>query len=252
MKAPISSVFVTLFVFSWGCGTGQSSIADAGSDGFTCGPASVSTYTPAPMTPPRPLHTNRCSASQAMDYAQCTSQQDTSKCSEFTSGQSGFTCAQCIESQQKDPAWGVIVFNGSVGEVNIAGCVDLALAQADAGVPTDPNGCAQLLFASYGCQNAACAGCSGNDFDTCVALELQHRQRPWSATPTCATYDDQVHAPTGPCGTIFTSDVLAAAVAGCFPDTATQLGPDGGPLPPNYVAQETNWLTSVITFMCGM
>jgi len=189
------------------------------------------------MHPPNPPHQNQCTPSQVADYAKCNACQNDSKCAEFTSGQPGAACAACIESQSSQATWGVIVFNGSSGNVNIPGCVDIALGQ----VAQEPSSCGQLLFASYGCQNAACGGCTGNDFDSCDLLALSGAVGPILAS-TCKSYDNQVQAAGGPCDSLVTADVLSSDVANCFPDTSIVNNP---------VLQEADWLTRIACFMCG-
>ncbi len=221
--------------------TDEDASLDGTSDALTCGPSSVAGFVPTAMNPPNPLHQNACTVQQTIDYAQCNSQVDPTKCPEF-SGQpvpdSGTpaTCAACIESQAAAATWGVIVFNGTTGAVNIGGCVDDVLGQ----VAAEPNSCGQLLFSSYACQNAACGGCTGDQFDQCDLLALAGGVGPTLAS-TCKSYDDQVESPTGPCAAI-TSDVLPAAVANCFPDAC---------LAGNPMQQDADWLTRIACFMCG-
>jgi hypothetical protein len=227
------------------CGTsvtGDDTSLDGTSDALTCGPSSVSTFVPSAMHPPNPLHQNACTVQQTIDYAECNSQVDPTKCSEF-SGQatpdSGTpaACAACIESQAAAATWGVIVFNGTTGDVNIGGCVDDAIGQ----VAAEPNSCGQLLFSSYSCQNAACGGCTGNQFDECDLLALAGGVGPTLAS-TCKSFDDQVESSTGPCAAITTADVLPAAVANCFPDASLANDP---------MQQDADWLTRIACFMCG-
>jgi hypothetical protein len=222
------------------CGTsvtGDDTSLDSTSDALTCGPNDVSTYVPGTMNPPIGLHQNACSVQETIDYAQCNSQVDPTKCSEFTSGQTGAMCAACIESQASAPTWGVIVFNGTTGEVNIGGCVDDALGQ----VASEPSSCGQLLFASYGCQNAACGGCTGDQFDACDTLALAGAVSPILAS-TCKSYDNLVESSASPCAALTTADVLPTAVSNCFPDAS---------LAGNPMQQDADWLTRIACFMCG-
>jgi hypothetical protein len=216
--------------------TGDDTSLDSTTDALSCGPNDVSTFVPGTMNPPIAAHQNACTPQQITDYAHCNSQFDTTNCNEFTSGQSGATCAACIESQAMAPTWGVIVFNGSTGDVNIGGCVDDVLGQ----VAAEPNSCGQLLFASYGCQNAACSGCTGDQFDQCDVLALSGAVSPILAT-TCKSYDDQVQS-SPLCSALVNADVLPADLGVCFPDSACDADP---------VTQEADWLARIACFMCG-
>jgi hypothetical protein len=245
--SPYVAVAATLGICLLCCGTsvtaGDASL-DGASDALTCGPSSVSGFVPTAMHPPNPLHQNACTVKQTSDYAACNSQVDPTQCPQFGGQPVPGTppaCAACIESQVAAATWGVIVFTGTpeapgVGEVNIGGCVDDALGQ----VAAEPNSCGQLLFSSYSCQNAACGGCTGNQFDQCDLLALAGGVGPTLAT-TCKSFDDQVESTTGPCAAI-AGDVLPAAVGPCFPDAS---------LAGNLAQQDEDWLTRIACFMCG-
>lgn len=234
------AVVGTLLVCCGSNVTGDDSSLDVTTDALTCGPLDVSGFVPGPMNPPIAPHANQCTAAQLNDYAQCNSQVDPSKCSEF-SGQplpgTPAACAACIESQNTAPTWGVLVFNGMTANPNIGGCVDDALGQ----VESEPSSCGGLLFASYGCQNAACGGCTGDDFDDCDLLALAGGVGPILAT-TCKSYDDQVLA-SSVCGALVDADVLSPDVSNCFPDTACIANG------PSF--QEADWLSRMACFMCG-
>jgi hypothetical protein len=201
---------------------------DAAGDGLACAPADVSTFAPIAMHPPNPPMAKKCSTQEILDYIACDVGQDTTKCAEFTSGQPDAPCAACIESQKSDPTWGVIVFDGTTSIVNIEGCVDNVLGQVSA----EPNSCGELLHASYECQNTACSACTGSQFDPCDLLAV---------SGGCASYDQAVQSPTGPCASLLTD---ASAAQMCFPldcpaDAST------------CSVQESDWLTRIIGFMCG-
>lgn len=206
----------------------DAAVGDAG----TCGPVDVSGYQPAPLTPPNPPHQNKCTPQQVGDYAECQGASDTTLCQQFADGQSGQACRQCIETQSTDPRWGVIVFTGSTGSYDIEGCVDDALGQlAQEKASGGTGSCGDLLFASYGCQDAACDACKGSDFDACVNSAI---------AGVCKAFDAPVESSTGVCGALF-GDAASSEAASCFPDTSIT----------DPKQQEVDWLTRIVGYMCG-
>lgn len=194
----------------------------------SCGPVDVSSFQPTTMKPPNAPHANKCTTQQVSDYAQCQGAKQTSLCQQFADGQSGQTCRMCIETQTTDAKWGVIVFEGSGnGVFNIEGCVDDALAE----VSLEPKSCGQLLYASYGCQQAACGLCAGDALDTCVTNTL---------TGGCSSYDLLVESDSGPCSPLL-GDAAPASAASCFPDPSIT----------NVAAQRADFLTRMAKYMCG-
>lgn len=206
--------------------------ADAATDAAACGPVDVSSYQPAPLTPPNPAHQNKCTGQQVSDYAQCQGAKNTSLCQQFADGQPGQTCRQCIETQSTDPRWGVLVFDGSKGTYNTEGCVDDALSQlAEEKASGGTGSCGDLLFASYGCQGAACGACKASAFDTCVSSAVDG---------VCKSYDALVESATGPCADLF-GDAAPSAVRSCFPDASIA----------DPKLQQVDWLERIVGFMCG-
>jgi len=207
---------------------------DAAADAPTmCGPVDVTGYLPTPLVPPNPPHQNKCTSQQTSDYAQCQAAKVTSLCKQFADGQSGQACRQCIETQSTDQRWGVIVFQGTTsGTINVEGCVDDALGQTSKEKENGGTGsCGDLLHASYGCQDQACAACSSDDAQSCLDEAL---------TGGCKSYDQAVESATGPCSALL-SDAAPPASAACFADDSisdpTQRGVD--------------WLTRIVGYMCG-
>jgi hypothetical protein len=203
-------------------------------DAGTCGPVDVSGYQPAPLTPPNPPHAGKCTSQEVSDYAQCQAASVTSLCQQFADGQPGQTCRQCIETQSTDPRWGVLVFSGSSGHgrPNIEGCVDDALDQvADEKAGGGTGSCGDLLFASYGCQDAACGACTGIDFDTCVTSAIGG---------VCKAYDVPVESTTGPCAALL-DDAAPPAIGDCYPDPSIT----------DVTQQEVDWLKRIAGYMCG-
>lgn len=218
------------------CGTSSvdqdaaSTDAALDSDAPTCPPVDdAGVFVPTPMHTPKPAHQNLCTVgqvSQAVDYADCQGG-NTDKCNQFRPGQASAACGACIESQITDPTWGIIVFDGTKATFNIEGCVDDALGQ----VGLEPNSCGELLHDSYGCQDFACGTCSDNEaFVVCDNLAV---------AGVCKPYDDKVQSMTGPCGAIVGDVTLTGDVAACFPD------------PTKTADQEKDWLTRIVTFICG-
>ena len=201
-------------------------------DAETCGPVDVSSYQPQPLTPPNPPHANKCTSQQIGDYAQCRGAKQTSLCGQFADGQPGQACRQCVETQSTDPRWGVIVFTGSNGVYNIEGCVDDALSEVSLEKANGGTGsCGDLLFASYGCQGAACSACDGSAFDACVVQAV---------SGACKAYDTPVESSTSPCAALL-GDAAPPDGTNCFPDTKIT----------DSTQQQVDWLTRIVTYMCG-
>ena len=198
-----------------------------------CGPVDVTGFQPTALVQPNPPHQNKCTSQQTSDYAQCQAAKVTSLCKQFADGQSGQACRQCIETQSADPRWGVIVFQGTTsGTINVEGCVDDALSQTTKEKGSGGAGsCGDLLHASYGCQDEACAACSGDALTTCVDEAV---------SGGCKSYDQAVQSSTGACSALL-GDAAPPAAAACFPDDSitdpTQRGVD--------------WLTRIVGYMCG-
>lgn len=198
-----------------------------------CGPVSVSSYQPTTMMPPNPPHAGACTQQQTSDYAQCQAEQDTTLCQQFADGQSGQGCRACIETQTTDPTWGVIVFQGSNnGTFNIEGCVDDALGDTSLEKASGGSGsCGDLLHASYGCQKAACAACTGDALDECADEARQGG---------CSAYDTAVESTTGACALLL-GDAAPDDASACFPNTSIS----------DPTQQELDWIVRMVGYMCG-
>ena len=197
-----------------------------------CGPVDVTGFQPTALVPPNPPHQNKCTSQQTSDYAQCQAAKVTSLCKQFADGQSGQACRQCIETQSTDQRWGVIVFQGTSGTINVEGCVDDALAQTSKEKENGGTGsCGDLLHASYGCQTEACAACSSDELGACVNEAV---------SGGCKSYDQAVQSGTGPCSKLL-SDAAPPAVAACFPDDSIS----------DPTQRDVDWLTRIVGYMCG-
>jgi hypothetical protein len=237
-----------------GCGAAHTDLPDAksepdaglddvtfGADAPTmCEPADASAYTPTTMHSPNPPNAGKCTLQQAADYAACEGG-DTSKCMEFGVGQPAQNCGACIETQYTDPTWGVVVFNDSIGTVNVEGCVDDALNQvSDEQANGGKDSCGDLLYASYNCQDAVCGTCVGDDLVTCDETAIATQ---------CEAEDKAVEVSSSPCHELFTctnglcvlSDAAPPAALNCYPDPSIT----------DPVAQRADFLTRIVEYMCG-
>lgn len=208
---------------------------DATSDApAMCGPVDVTGFQPTALVQPNPPQQNKCTSQQTSDYAQCQAAKVTSLCKQFADGQTGQACRQCIETQSTDQRWGVIVFQGTMsGTINVEGCVDDALNQVSKEKESGGTGsCGDLLHASYGCLDEACAACANDDDDVSCVND--------AVASGCKSYDQAVESTTGPCGALL-SDAAPPSVAACFAnDTIT-----------DPTQREVDWLTRIVGYMCG-
>ena len=231
------------------CGSGGDKSPDGGADAHAdvhieddaaamdspgmCGPVDVTGFQPTTLVPPNAPHQNKCTSQQTSDYAQCQAAKNTSLCKQFADGQSGQACRQCIETQASDQRWGVIVFQGTTsGTINVEGCVDDALAQVPKEKENGGTGsCGDLLHSSYGCQEEACAACSGDDAQSCIDDAV---------SGGCKSYDQAVQSGTGPCSALL-GDAAPAAASACFPDDTIS----------DPTQRDVDWLTRIVGYMCG-
>jgi hypothetical protein len=182
------------------------------------------------MEATHPPHQNACNMQQIADYAQCQGAKHTELCAEFKAGGTAEACGQCIETPFAVDAgaavWGVIVFNQQTAFMNVEGCVNDALGTFE---------CGNALHHLYQCQEIVCSGCTGSDFPSCELESV--------ADPTyCKPYAEIVNDPSGPCAAINDPDAsLSGDVTNCFPNTSI-----GDP-----TNQQVDWLTRIVTYMCG-
>jgi hypothetical protein len=127
-------------------------VADASA---SCTPADVSTYTPAPLTPPK-APALQCSQTQLTAfYNACLGPSSArSACDAFQA--TNTTCSSCLLSVRSDSTWGPIVTTSTTWDFNVAGCVSL----------TGDATCATAIAAAQGCEDTACAGCQFIGGDT--------------------------------------------------------------------------------------
>jgi hypothetical protein len=201
-------------------------------DVLACGPTAVNGYQPAPLTPTNPPNAGACTEQQASDYAECNVASDTVLCAQSGSGMPGQACRACIETPSTASTWGVVVLTGQSRVYNTEGCVDDALAEVSMEKANGGSGsCGDLLFALYGCETYACTACTGADHDTCTG----------SSISACMAYNAPVASTSGPCSALLTPDAAPPSVQSCFPN----------PNIADPTAQEVDWVTRMVGFMCG-
>jgi hypothetical protein len=191
--------------------------------GGTCGPVDTTGFKPRAYSPPSGKHQGKCTAQLITDYVACIEQTDKTKCNEFGQGQSGASCAACIETQATDSTWGPLVSpDGQTLNFNTPGCLDLAVPNST---------CGKSLDASYGCQDAACIACDNTttpDYSTCVDSSLKKQ---------CKTYGD---AADTACAVQF-GDAAPTEVDNCFPDPSIS----------DPAAQDADFVKRITTYFCG-
>ena len=186
------------------------------------------------MQATHPPHQNACTPSQIDDYAKCQGAKQTDFCTQFKPGGTAEACGKCIETpfaiDGGTPLWGVIVFNGSTAFMNVEGCVNDALGTFE---------CGNALYHLYQCEEIVCSACTGSDFASC---ELESTDPPPNSPVYCKPYADVVSDPSGPCSAINDPDAaLTGDVTSCFPDTSIV----------DTTTQQVDWLTRIVTYMCG-
>jgi hypothetical protein len=167
-------------------------------------PRDVSGFMPEVLPPPVGKHQNQCTQAQLDLYHKCVVTNDMASCMQIQmQAQTTFKpCLSCLETTSMDGKWGPLVcYDAMTCVFNIEGCVNLATGQSGA------MSCGQLLHASYGCQNAACAEqCQGDaqGFSKCVQTAL---------ASGCKKYND---AFTMQCGNLNSSDAGFPELINCF------------------------------------
>ncbi len=133
-------------------------VVDASS--ASCTPADVSSYTPAPLTPPK-APALQCSQTQLTAFYNACLGPSAARttCDAFQA--TNATCSSCLLSSRSDSTWGPIVTTSTTWDFNVAGCVSLA------GDAT----CASAIAAAQGCEETACAGCQFIGGDTPLPRE---------------------------------------------------------------------------------
>jgi hypothetical protein len=201
-------------------------------DVLACGPIAVSGYQPTPLTPTNPPHAGACTAQQASDYAQCNVESDTALCAQFESGMPGQACRQCIEAPSNASTWGVVVLTGQTRFYNTEGCIDDALAEVSMEKATGGSGsCGDLLLALYGCETYACTACTAAAHDTCTGASIS----------VCMAYNAPATSMSGPCSALLAPDAAPPSAQSCFPNPSIT----------DPTAQEVDWVTRMVGFMCG-
>jgi hypothetical protein len=114
-------------------------------------------------------------------------------------------CLSCIFTQDTAASWGPLVCASTGGcNLNIPGCLDMALNQVSQENSTSSGSCGDFLNADFGCQDAACSSCTGTDQTTCDNDAISNQ---------CATYVSAFQNAT-PCA-VLNGDAAPAAADNC-------------------------------------
>jgi len=160
--------------------------------GLSCEMCNVSGYTPALMAAPIGPTSGDCTDQDVQDFdVACLATSATqATCSQWESNASP-SCLACLVSQDTASKWGFLVCDSTGCQLNVPGCVDVALGTiAQEKQAGGAGSCGDAINASYGCQSYACNTCTGNDFTTCANSAVANE---------CASYDAPVESTTGPC-----------------------------------------------------
>jgi len=183
----------------------------------------VSGYTPTPMSTPA-VSQNACSPAEISDFVSaCYGTGSTQQtCDAWKAGEADAgACPGCIFTSRSASAWGALVCTSTALSsclINNPGCMDLELGQVSQELQSGGSGsCGDILGASYGCQDYACATCSttgapSSDFATCVNAAMQTE---------CKSYADKFD--TAPQCAVLQGDAAPPKVPSCFPQSATDL-----------------------------
>lgn len=144
----------------------------------------------------------------------------------------GQVCRECIETPITASTWGVVVLTGQSRVYNTEGCIDDALAEVSMEKASGGSGsCGNLLFALYGCEAYACTACTGAAHDACMGASIS----------ACMAYNAPALSMSGPCSALLAPAAAPPSVQSCFPN----------PTIADPTAQEVDWVTRMVGFMCG-
>lgn len=188
-----------------------------------CEPGSISGFTPT-WKVPAPFHASSCTTTQ-VDTLMCLfdSAADPTACDTAVKAAANQTCFNCIFTQSTATAPGPVIITGSLGSINLAGCI----ARASGNVTS--TGCGAKVQAADQCGDAACeANCPIDDTDNGESLDARNQCTTDAASTVCATYDadslcaEDLLLPDGGAaacaqGTDFLSRATAIAKLFCVP-----------------------------------
>jgi hypothetical protein len=147
-----------------------------------CEPGSVSGFTPTWKAPNAP-HANKCTATQ-VEALLCLfdANADQTTCQTVVDDPANDNCFKCIYTASSSAKLGPVVINGSLGSLNIAGCI--AAAEGN----TTSSGCGAKVQAADQCGGEACdANCPVPEGDD-AALDARNACVEQAATTVCQTF----------------------------------------------------------------
>ncbi len=147
-----------------------------------CEPGSVSGFTPTWKAPNAP-HANKCTATQ-VEALLCLFDANANQttCQTTVDDPANDTCFKCIYTASTSAKLGPIVITGSLGSLNLAGCI--AAAEGN----TTSSGCGAKVQAADQCGDEACdANCPVPEGDD-AALDARNACVEQAATTVCQSF----------------------------------------------------------------
>jgi hypothetical protein len=194
--------------------TGNDSGGGCPSSAPTCEICDVSSFSPTAQVTPIGPKAGKCPAADTTAFVTaCLSANATSStCQAWQTAEktSNANCLSCVFTQTTGTGWGPLVCDNNGCKLNVPGCLDLALGQQSQENSTSTGSCGDYLSASYGCQDTACASCTGTDFSTCVNDAV---------AGACKSYAD-AFTNSSACSSL-NGDTVPANVNNCFPASQT-------------------------------
>lgn len=119
-----------------------------------CQPESVSGFSPS-WKAPKPIHSSACTQANAQMVVDCSfdSSMNQTTCDTFLNNTVNAACVQCVLTDKTATTYGPVIMDGSVGSLNIAGCVAALSGN------TMSSGCGAKFQALQQCRDASCANC---------------------------------------------------------------------------------------------
>jgi len=113
----------------------------------TCGPATLTGFTPT-APPPTGRAQNVCTSAQIQAiYDDCLT--GAGACPESDAGNAALPCYDCIFTASTDAAWGPVIVSPGTVSVNLGGCVEL--------LEPCNSACADAIEYDFQCEAAACS-----------------------------------------------------------------------------------------------
>jgi hypothetical protein len=120
----------------------------------TCSPSSTSGFVSS-WVPPNTLHSGACTAVNAQLAVDCVFDDTVNQtaCTAFAADAGNSACQDCIFSTSTASSYGAIVVSGTLGTLNVAGCI--ARLSGD----VSSSGCGAKLQSLSQCEDYVCSGC---------------------------------------------------------------------------------------------